>query len=150
MPVLLVPIHESNDCHNPAGSPVGGQFCSTEGGGGGGGVPAPPKLSGWGTPVEKVQGDRMADLRPQVKKGDLVIGQRFEEREGSSYGGVMVVEFGKVTRVYKEQLDVLRPDGTKTRIDAKIAVFRRPDETASAEAVWQHYEKYGFPGHPKP
>jgi GNAT superfamily N-acetyltransferase len=30
MPIFLVPISESNDCHNPAG-PAGGQFCS-EGG----------------------------------------------------------------------------------------------------------------------
>jgi hypothetical protein len=29
MPMLLVPVHESNDCHNPAG-PGGGQFCSRE------------------------------------------------------------------------------------------------------------------------
>jgi hypothetical protein len=28
MPVFLVPLHESNDCHTPAGSPEGGQFCS--------------------------------------------------------------------------------------------------------------------------
>lgn len=27
MPVFLVPLHESNDCHNPEG-PAGGQFCS--------------------------------------------------------------------------------------------------------------------------
>lgn len=25
------PLHEANDCHSPAGSPAGGQFCSTEG-----------------------------------------------------------------------------------------------------------------------
>ena len=31
MPAFLCPIHESNDCHEPAGSPVGGQFCSGEG-----------------------------------------------------------------------------------------------------------------------
>jgi hypothetical protein len=30
MPVFLVPLYESNDCHNPAG-PGGGQFCSTGG-----------------------------------------------------------------------------------------------------------------------
>jgi hypothetical protein len=28
MPCFLVPLHESNDCHAPAGSPAGGQFCS--------------------------------------------------------------------------------------------------------------------------
>lgn len=28
MPVFTVPLHEYNDCHNPAGSPTGGQFCS--------------------------------------------------------------------------------------------------------------------------
>ena len=28
MPSFLVPLHESNDCHEPAGSPEGGQFCS--------------------------------------------------------------------------------------------------------------------------
>ena len=27
MPIFTIPIHESNDCHNPAGSPTGGQFC---------------------------------------------------------------------------------------------------------------------------
>lgn len=34
MPIFTVPIDESNDCHSPAGSPAGGQFCSddTEGG----------------------------------------------------------------------------------------------------------------------
>jgi hypothetical protein len=31
MPAFLVPLHESNDCHAPAGSPAGGQFCSTGG-----------------------------------------------------------------------------------------------------------------------
>jgi hypothetical protein len=31
MPCFLVPIHESNDCHTPAGSPEGGQFCATRG-----------------------------------------------------------------------------------------------------------------------
>jgi len=29
MPVFTVPIHESNDCHEPAGSSKGGQFCGT-------------------------------------------------------------------------------------------------------------------------
>jgi len=29
MPAFLVPIHEHNDCHSPAGSPAGGQFCGT-------------------------------------------------------------------------------------------------------------------------
>jgi hypothetical protein len=28
MPAFTVPIHERNDCHTPAGSPAGGQFCS--------------------------------------------------------------------------------------------------------------------------
>lgn len=28
MPVFLVPLHEHNDCHEPAGSAAGGQFCS--------------------------------------------------------------------------------------------------------------------------
>jgi hypothetical protein len=32
MPTFLTPLHESNDCHEPAGSPAGGQFCSGEGG----------------------------------------------------------------------------------------------------------------------
>lgn len=39
MPIFVVPdsngereLHEANDCHNPAGSPVGGQFCSKDGG----------------------------------------------------------------------------------------------------------------------
>lgn len=27
--MIIAPIHEYNDCHNPGGSPVGGQFCST-------------------------------------------------------------------------------------------------------------------------
>ena len=27
MPSFVTPIHESNDCHSPAGSPKGGQFC---------------------------------------------------------------------------------------------------------------------------
>lgn len=27
MPAFLVPLHEHNDCHTPAGSPQGGQFC---------------------------------------------------------------------------------------------------------------------------
>lgn len=31
MPCFTIPIHESNDCHNPAGSPVGGRFCSAPG-----------------------------------------------------------------------------------------------------------------------
>jgi hypothetical protein len=31
MPIFLVPISESNDCHTPAGSPAGGEFCSTGG-----------------------------------------------------------------------------------------------------------------------
>jgi hypothetical protein len=31
MPSFLTPIHESNDCHTPAGSPAGGQFCATGG-----------------------------------------------------------------------------------------------------------------------
>ena len=26
--MVIWPIHESNDCHEPAGSPSGGQFCS--------------------------------------------------------------------------------------------------------------------------
>jgi len=29
MPCFLVPLHESNDCHNPGGSPEGGRFCSS-------------------------------------------------------------------------------------------------------------------------
>ena len=31
MPIFTIPIHEANDCHNPAGSPEGGQFCSKGG-----------------------------------------------------------------------------------------------------------------------
>jgi hypothetical protein len=31
MPTFTVPIHESNDCHTPAGSPAGGQFCAGAG-----------------------------------------------------------------------------------------------------------------------
>ncbi len=30
MPVLLVPLHEYNQCHEPAGSPVGGRFCGRD------------------------------------------------------------------------------------------------------------------------
>lgn len=33
MPHFLIPLYESNDCHNPAGSPAGGQFCSSGGSG---------------------------------------------------------------------------------------------------------------------
>jgi hypothetical protein len=32
MPSFLVPLHEHNDCHTPAGSSAGGQFCGTGGG----------------------------------------------------------------------------------------------------------------------
>jgi hypothetical protein len=35
MPSFTVPLAESNDCHAPAGSAAGGQFCSTEGTGAG-------------------------------------------------------------------------------------------------------------------
>jgi len=35
MPCFLVPLHESNDCHNPGGSPAGGEFCSDAGSSGG-------------------------------------------------------------------------------------------------------------------
>jgi hypothetical protein len=31
MPTFLVPLFESNDCHTPAGSPKGGQFCVKQG-----------------------------------------------------------------------------------------------------------------------
>jgi GNAT superfamily N-acetyltransferase len=31
MPCFTIPLHESNDCHEPAGSPAGGQFCSKTG-----------------------------------------------------------------------------------------------------------------------
>jgi hypothetical protein len=31
MPAFLVPLHESNDCHTPAGSSAGGEFCSGPG-----------------------------------------------------------------------------------------------------------------------
>lgn len=31
MPVFTVPLDESNDCHTPAGSEAGGQFCSAAG-----------------------------------------------------------------------------------------------------------------------
>jgi len=31
VPVFTVPIHENNDCHTPAGSSEGGQFCSGHG-----------------------------------------------------------------------------------------------------------------------
>jgi len=31
VPVFTVPLHEANDCHHPAGSAVGGQFCSKTG-----------------------------------------------------------------------------------------------------------------------
>jgi hypothetical protein len=30
VPCFLVPLHEYNDCHAPAGSPAGGQFCADE------------------------------------------------------------------------------------------------------------------------
>jgi len=33
MPAFLTPLHEFNQCHSPAGSSAGGQFCSGEGGG---------------------------------------------------------------------------------------------------------------------
>ena len=29
MPLFTIPVHESNDCHTPAGSPAGGQFCGS-------------------------------------------------------------------------------------------------------------------------
>jgi len=32
MPDFLTPLYESNDCHNPAGTPAGGEFCSKGGG----------------------------------------------------------------------------------------------------------------------
>ena len=28
MPSFTIPVHEANDCHHPAGSPEGGQFCA--------------------------------------------------------------------------------------------------------------------------
>jgi hypothetical protein len=31
MPAFTIPIHEFNKCHNPGGSPAGGEFCSGEG-----------------------------------------------------------------------------------------------------------------------
>jgi hypothetical protein len=33
MPNFLTPLHEFNPCHNPAGSPAGGEFCATGTGG---------------------------------------------------------------------------------------------------------------------
>jgi hypothetical protein len=36
MPIFTRPIHESNDCHTPAGSEAGGQFCAKPG------APSPP------------------------------------------------------------------------------------------------------------
>lgn len=108
--------------------------------------PEPPRLRSWGTPVQKIQGDRMADLRSQIQKGELVIGQRYEKRpDAGPYGGVMVTELGRVQRVMKDALDIERPDGTKIRIDAKVATFRRSEELESAEEVWQYYKKYGIP-----
>ena len=60
MPCFTIPIHESNDCHLPAGSPEGGQFCS-----GGMFLPVPPKGSvGVGTP------EGSAEL-PDYLKGDV-------------------------------------------------------------------------------
>jgi hypothetical protein len=32
MRLFTIPVYESNACHTPAGSPAGGQFCSTGGG----------------------------------------------------------------------------------------------------------------------
>jgi hypothetical protein len=31
MPSFLTPLYEANDCHEPAGSPTGGQFCAGPG-----------------------------------------------------------------------------------------------------------------------
>jgi len=36
VPCFLVPLHEYNQCHTPAGSPAGGEFCRADGGGGSG------------------------------------------------------------------------------------------------------------------
>lgn len=127
------PFRESNDCHNPPGD-GGGQFCSKGG-------TSTPRLS-WGTPVKtEAYGGRMLDLRPQVTKGELVIGQRFEKREGVGYGGVMVIEFGRVLKVMKGAVDIERPDGTKTRLNSKIATYRRPEEKETAEEVWRLNQK---------
>jgi hypothetical protein len=35
MPCFLIPLHEYNKCHDPGGTPEGGQFCSTPGSGSG-------------------------------------------------------------------------------------------------------------------
>lgn len=96
----------------------------------------------WATPVPTDRG-RPLDLRQTVQVGDFVIGHRYEPRptEVNAYGGVDVIEFGKVSRVFKGKLRIMRPDHTPTEVTHKIARYERESELANARAVWDSIAK---------
>jgi hypothetical protein len=62
MPVFTVPIDESNDCHTPAGSPAGGQFCTTG--------------PGWYPRMVRHHDDALARLKALVPKASIALEER--------------------------------------------------------------------------
>ena len=66
MPCFLVPIHEFNQCHEPSGSPAGGEFCST-------GAGSSPQAQYFG-PGEAI------DLAAAASSGDRSSGRRLSRR----------------------------------------------------------------------
>jgi hypothetical protein len=62
MPVFTIPIHESNDCHAPAGTPAGGQFCTTG--------------PGWYPRMVRHHDDALARLKALVPKASIAMEER--------------------------------------------------------------------------
>ncbi len=98
MPVFTVPIHESNDCHNPAG-PGGGQFCSDSVPVAPGSTPIPPGM---------VRGYHYTGNLNAV----LQSGLSTQHARGSTYGEPNAIWFStRMPGSFKDYLEVhLRAD----------------------------------------
>jgi hypothetical protein len=98
MPCFLVPLHEANDCHTPAGSPEGGQFCA-----------GPPAAAGT-TPIPPgmVRGYHYTGALDAV----LQTGLSTQFARGSTYGEPSVIWFStQQPHDYKHYVEVfLKPE----------------------------------------
>ena len=106
MPIFTIPIHESNDCHTPAGSPEGGQFCSGTG---------------------KVGGEPKRERKGRVRGGDgYKIVFRSQREKVTGYGG----HGGWPPYINREVEQQLNSDDLRKLRSARVMLMFEPGTTA--------------------
>lgn len=134
--LFTIPIHElreENPCHTPAGSPAGGQFCST-------GVPVAPGT----TPVPKgmIRAYHYTNAGEEALASILQHGLSTAHARGSTYGEPNVIWFSTTKPGdFKHYVEVLlTPEELRGGVGGPTMSVQRPEGWKAAETPEERQE----------